>query len=171
VIQCPVCRTRHVANTVYCAECGAYLLGKENLETDPIELAQIRWQGKADDVQFQDVDLPDTGPLTIRLLIGKDTRKRELEIALVRPIRLGRSDPTQNIFPEVDLTDDLAIEYGVSREHVRIYREGDVTLIEDLGSTNGTLLNGERLAPYMPEPLRHGDQLQLGTLLIEVGLY
>jgi pSer/pThr/pTyr-binding forkhead associated (FHA) protein len=42
--------------------------------------------------------------------------------------------------------------------------------VEDLGSTNGTLLNGERLSPYIPEILKDGDQLQLGKLLIEVCL-
>jgi pSer/pThr/pTyr-binding forkhead associated (FHA) protein len=43
-------------------------------------------------------------------------------------------------------------------------------MVEDLGSTNGTLLNGIRLDPYMPETLKDGDQLQLGKLLIEVKL-
>ncbi len=170
MVQCPVCRTRYVANTIYCAECGTYLLEGDDLGTDPIEVAQIRWLGKADRSQFRDTSLPDTGPLTIRLRIGKASRERELEVSLLKPIRLGRSDPTQNVFPEVDLTDDLGMEYGVSREHARISRRGSTVVIEDLGSTNGTLLNGERLDPYMPEPLKHGDQLQLGKLLIQVSI-
>ena len=89
---------------------------------------------------------------------------------LLKPVRLGRSDPSQNIFPEVDLTDDLAMESGVSREHAAIFGRGSTIMVEDLGSTNGTLLNGERLDPYMPEILQHGDQLQLGQLLIGVRL-
>jgi pSer/pThr/pTyr-binding forkhead associated (FHA) protein len=83
---------------------------------------------------------------------------------------LGRSDPKQSIFPEIDLIDDLAMECGVSREHAAIFGRGDDVMIEDLGSTNGTLLNGNRLDPYIPEVLNHGDQLQLGRLLIEVRL-
>ena len=43
-------------------------------------------------------------------------------------------------------------------------------MVEDLGSINGTFINGKRLAPYLPEVLSHGDQLQLGKLLIEVEL-
>jgi len=140
----------------------------DDLGTDPIEVAQIQWLGKADQSRLEDMDLPDTEPLTIRLRIGKAGRERELEVSLLKPIRLGRSDPSQNVFPEVDLTDDLALEYGVSREHARISRRGRTLVIEDLGSTNGTLLNGVRLDPYLPEPLKHGDQLQLGKLLIEV---
>jgi pSer/pThr/pTyr-binding forkhead associated (FHA) protein len=116
------------------------------------------------------MELPGTGPLSIRLVIGDGARKRELEVALMRPARLGRSDPSQNIFPEVDLTDDLALEHGVSREHACVFARGRTILVEDLGSTNGTLLNGERLDPYIPETLEHGDQLQLGKLLIDVSL-
>ena len=43
----------------------------------------------------------------------------------------------------------------VSREHARIRREGRKLLLEDLGSTNGTFLNDERLAA--PAELRDGD--------------
>ncbi|GAB4548207.1 MAG: hypothetical protein Kow0063_43170 [Anaerolineae bacterium] len=93
---------------------------------------------------------------------------RELEIPLSRPIRLGRIDPRQGVYPDVDLTDDLALEYGVSRKHACIFRRGNIVELEDLGSTNGTFLNGTRLAPYLPVPLKDGDQLQLGRLLIEV---
>lgn len=170
MVRCRVCQTNYVTNTVYCSECGAYLLDSEELETEPMEVARINWLGRMRDAQTNDADLPRTGPLSIRLIIGEGAQQRELEVLIVKPVRLGRSDPTQNIFPEVDLTDDLAMERGVSREHAAIFGRGASVMVEDLGSTNGTLLNGERLDPYMPEPLQHGDQLQLGQLLIEVRL-
>ena len=161
----------YVANTIYCAECGTYLLKPEQLGTDPIEKKKIDWMGEGEDLQAIDQNLPGTGPLSIRLHIGHGTRAREIEVSLAKPIRLGRSDPTQDIFPEVDLTDDLGIEFGVSREHVCIFRQGGTAIkVEDLGSTNGTLLNGKELPPYTPTPLKHGDQLQLGKLLIEVSI-
>jgi hypothetical protein len=170
VVRCRVCQTNYVTNTVYCTECGTYLLDPEELETEPMEMARINWLGKIHSAQAGDAELPRTGPLSIRLIIGEDARQREVEAMLVKPVRLGRSDPSQNIFPEIDLTDDLAMESGVSREHAAIFGRGSVIMVEDLGSTNGTLLNGERLDPYMPELLQHGDQLQLGQLLIEVRL-
>ena len=170
VVRCQVCQTTYVTNTVYCTECGAYLLDSEEIKTEPFELASINWMGTMRNAQGEDIDLPRTGPLGIRLIIGKGPRKRELEVLLVKPIRLGRSEPARDIFPEVDLADDLAMQRGVSREHAAIFGRGSLVLVEDLGSTNGTLLNGERLDPYMPEPLEHGDQLQLGQLLIEVRL-
>jgi hypothetical protein len=170
LIQCQVCRTRHVSNTIYCTECGAYLLDQEELETNPIELAQIEWLGKARPLPAKDLDRPKSYPMSVRLIVGEGDQLRELEVSLVKPVRLGRSDPKQSIFPEIDLIDDLAMECGVSREHAAIFGRGDDVMIEDLGSTNGTLLNGNRLDPYIPEVLNHGDQLQLGRLLIEVRL-
>jgi hypothetical protein len=95
---------------------------------------------------------------------------RQLEVTLSRPIRLGRVDPQRGIYPEVDLTEDYAQQYGVSREHACIFQRKNAVEVSDLGSTNGTLLNNKRLAPFTPQPLSDGDQLQLGMLLIEVSL-
>ena len=94
----------------------------------------------------------------------------EMEISLARPIHLGRVDPIHHIFPEIDLTGFQGKEQGVSREHACIVRRGDSVEIQDLASTNGTLLNGRRLAPYAAATLKDGDRLQLGKLLIEVGI-
>ncbi len=51
----------------------------------------------------------------------------------------------------------------VSREHAHVRREGWRVLLEDLGSTNGTFLNGERL--LVPAPLQDGDQVKIGDVL------
>jgi hypothetical protein len=176
-IECPVCRIKYVANTLFCSECGLYLLKKdEEIATDPLETAEVEWQGEAESRLRDEFNLPDKGPLTVRLHIRADKSPlgprgaaRELEVGLGKPVRLGRLDPRQDIYPDIDLTDDLAQEHGVSRIHACIFRRGQDVAVEDMGSTNGTLLNGKRLAPYLPERLKDGDQLQLGKLLIEVG--
>jgi len=41
-------------------------------------------------------------------------------------------------------------------------------LVEDVGSANGTFLNGQRLTPYLPHVLKDGDELQLGRVKLEV---
>ncbi len=51
----------------------------------------------------------------------------------------------------------------VSREHTQIRRDGWRTYVEDLGSTNGTYLNNERIVETMQ--LRDGDQIQVGDVL------
>ena len=51
----------------------------------------------------------------------------------------------------------------VSRYHCLLYREGDRTFLHDRGSSNGTFINGLRLATR-PEPVIVGDNVMLGNL-------
>jgi hypothetical protein len=96
-----------------------------------------------------------------------------------------RADPVANADPrlrveqamglragaEYELSGDLTLGRGsgadvriedpfASSRHARILRQGDVMVIEDLGSTNGTYLNGEPLGG--PQPLHHGDRIRIG---------
>ena len=57
----------------------------------------------------------------------------------------------------------------LSREHARLRCEPEVgLLIEDLGSTNGTRLNGRQLASNAPAPLANADVIELGGLKLRV---
>ena len=56
----------------------------------------------------------------------------------------------------------------VSREHARFFMEGQDLAIEDLNSTNGTMVNNHSLAPQESVTLREGDMVQLGRLLLNV---
>ena len=47
-----------------------------------------------------------------------------------------------------------------SSHHARLVPQGDVVVLEDLGSTNGTYLNGEPLSG--PQPLHDGDRIRIG---------
>jgi diguanylate cyclase (GGDEF)-like protein len=59
---------------------------------------------------------------------------------------------------------------GMSRRHARIYRVVGEWAVEDLGSTNGTFVNGERLGKR-PHRLRDGDRIQLGeTTVLRVSM-
>lgn len=73
------------------------------------------------------------------------------------------------IFIGRDLANDISInDPEVSRRHARIFLQGSNFIFEDLGSTNGTMVNGQRLmGPYM---LRAGELIVLGeqvSLLFE----
>jgi pSer/pThr/pTyr-binding forkhead associated (FHA) protein len=84
---------------------------------------------------------------------------------------IGRADPVSQFFPDVDLTPHGALDNGVGRRHVRIFVSGGQVMVEDLDSTNGTLLNGVRLTARQPQPLHQGDQLTLGKLAMSYSEY
>jgi pSer/pThr/pTyr-binding forkhead associated (FHA) protein len=60
----------------------------------------------------------------------------------------------------------LPLDNFVSQVHARVFRRGDDYWVEDLGSTNGTLLNGRRMTG--PSPLRRGDRVQVGRTVLEL---
>ncbi|MBN1993971.1 MAG: protein kinase [Anaerolineae bacterium] len=65
---------------------------------------------------------------------------------------------------EIDLAPYGALEAGVSRRHARLLRQGEMWLIEDLGSMNGTYLNKKKLDSGVPTPLQNGDQVRCSKL-------
>lgn len=81
---------------------------------------------------------------------------------------IGRRDEVSGIFPDLDLTPYGGFEEGVSRAHAYIHIRSDGCFVEDLASTNETLLNFHRLLPRQLYPLKDGDQLRFGTLAVLV---
>lgn len=81
---------------------------------------------------------------------------------------LGRSAEGQPIVPDVDLSPYNAYANGVSRLHAAIKLVKNQVAVVDLGSSNGTYLNGVRLSPYVETPVSHGDLVYLGKLKIQV---
>ncbi len=59
----------------------------------------------------------------------------------------------------------------VSRRHAVIMLDGDHYALSDLGSGNGSLINGARIAPHQPWPLHHGDEIQLGHIKLRFVLH
>lgn len=81
-------------------------------------------------------------------------------------ITIGRSDPGRNIYPDVDLTPYGGQSGGVSRLHARLVWDDGQVFIEDSFSTNSTLLNKKRLKPGSRYPLRDGDEICFGQVVL-----
>jgi len=56
----------------------------------------------------------------------------------------------------------------LSREHARLFGDGESLYVEDLGTTNGTRVNGRDLVSGRPVPVRQGDTLELGAVKVEL---
>lgn len=99
---------------------------------------------------------PAGGPtrLALRFISGK-YQGGEYPLEEGRQIVIGRSS---------DL-DMVLVEEMVSRRHAQISMNGGVISIEDLGSTNGTFVNGEKI---QRATLREGDRVLVGTSILKV---
>lgn len=81
---------------------------------------------------------------------------------------IGRSDPTADYYPDLDLAPYGGRENGVSRKHAAIKSGDNALYIEDLGSTNGSRINGFQLEPHQLYRLRDGDELEMGRVRMVV---
>ncbi len=92
----------------------------------------------------------------LRFISGK-YQGGEFPVAAGREIVIGRSN-------ELDV---VLVEDMVSRKHAKIACSSDALLIEDLGSTNGTFVNGEKIKRAR---LKEGDRVLIGTSIVRVAL-
>ena len=63
---------------------------------------------------------------------------------------------------EEGVVDHVLAEPAVSRRHARLNRRGEHWYVRDMGSTNGTWVNGRRLAAEEEALLGQGDEIELG---------
>jgi hypothetical protein len=165
MIKCPVCQAEHPENTLFCDECGSYLQGGNQKETDPLAAAELTWMEREETSEVPEEEEV-ASPVSLKLSIPDSGR--DVELPLTKEVNIGRLDPASASFPDIDLTSDGGLEKGVSRRHAKITRRGSEVFIEDLGSINGTFLNRKKLTPYLPQVLKSGDELQLGKLILRV---
>ena len=105
-------------------------------------------------------------PLTPYLVVTESGQRLNLFDADQTAVIIGRADPLSGVLPDIDLDPYGAETNGVSRRHVRLARQGDQYWLEDLNSVNLTYLNNQRLTPDRSHPLKDGDLLRLGQLLL-----
>jgi serine phosphatase RsbU (regulator of sigma subunit) len=86
------------------------------------------------------------------LVLMENAPPRHVALNLL-PLTIGRSAPA-----EVVLEGST-----VSRRHCRLERQGDSIVVSDLGSTNGTYVNGERITETDPVVLEDGARITIGA--------
>ncbi|MFN0083901.1 MAG: protein kinase domain-containing protein [Blastocatellia bacterium] len=101
------------------------------------------------------------------VVMGTNEMNAQFQINADGESLIGRMDPNRGIRPEVDLSKyDPAAR--VSRRHARIVAQGAQFFIEDLGSANGTVVNGSvKLSQGKPHMLASGDELKLGETTLK----
>jgi hypothetical protein len=82
------------------------------------------------------------------------------------PMLLGRASEAEDYWPDFDMTFYDEGDY-VSRRHARITRGRAGYFLTDLGSSNGTTVNGHPLRSHRAHLLRNGDRIKVGLVVIQ----
>jgi hypothetical protein len=81
---------------------------------------------------------------------------------------VGRVDPVTGTMPEINLG-PLDVARSLSRRHAKLLRQGaELFVREEVGTANGTFVNGQRIATGTAVAIKPGDRLRFGTIDIEL---
>ena len=94
------------------------------------------------------------------------------QVLLLDPERneqlIGRPDPVTSTQPDINLG-PFDLNRTLSRRHAKILRDGSLySLREEVGTTNGTFVNGERIKTGIATALKPGDRLRFGSIEVEL---
>lgn len=162
-LVCPNCHSQEPEGVFFCSECGTKIVEDGGLSTATIRQtdSQITKAGEAPVA-------PPPAPITEAQVSLHIIRTGQI-LPLVgrQQFTLGRISQGQSILPDIDLTPYDAYSQGVSRLHATIKIGEEDILVEDLGSSNGTRINNNKIGPHEDHILNHGDVISLGRFKIQ----
>ena len=167
MIVCPNCRHQEVSGALFCSECGAQLVPVERVATQSIRRSPSDVLSANDNVNPPN-ERPETKPFDAMVSLYLVDGGQILHLSGRTEFTLGRMAEGQPIMPDVDLSPYEAYAQGVSRLHSSIKIISQRVVITDLGSSNGTRVNGQKIMPHIDYPLNHGDMITLGKFKIQV---
>ncbi|GIK27507.1 MAG: FHA domain-containing protein [Chloroflexi bacterium] len=155
--KCQECDHDNLVGAMVCEDCGFPLMtGQSGDAAAPVYGAVP--------VHTAGFDLRDEMRVYIEF-VGFETR---IELKPNAQTTFGRQDTNGAANPDVDLTPYGAFEKGVSRTHALMQRREHALMLQDLGSSNGTLVNGRRVAANQPRLIQDGDEIMFGQLAARV---
>lgn len=171
MILCPNCQHQELPGALFCSECGAQLVSEEALtqsfnhtQSDMLNTNILKSIG-FDSIPPETHIIEDReAAISLRFV---DSEKL-INLSGRQEFSLGRTAEGQPILPDVDLSEYEAYSQGVSRLHASIKVGAQKISIMDLGSSNGTRVNGQKIVPHVDYPLKNGDIIALGKLRFQL---
>lgn len=166
MISCKVCGNQEYHGSFFCSECGSQLIYHTDEQVDTLVYPSQN--------QGIGINLSNTIPKEIlekkSFILYDPDGERVVEIPDQNEFTLGRFVDGQVITPDVDLNSYNAYDKGVSRLHATIRRdqEKEKVFLIDLGSANGSRVNGYEIPANSEVPLNHGDIITLGKFNLKV---
>ena len=167
MIVCSNCHHINVAGSIFCSECGTPLGSADPLTTQSIKASQTKEESQQRPRPPTSAPVPDS-PLNNWVTLHLLDTGQVLSLSDRNEFTLGRISEGQPIMPDVDLSPYQAYARGVSRLHAVLKREASRVFLMDLGSSNGTFVNGKRLNPNVDHALANGDVIALGKLKMQI---
>lgn len=161
---CPHCTHKNREGYLFCEECGHNLQKVASTSTRQFTEILATQELTNQHISWGTARFDKTSVIMLRV---HDSVAPILLPPAKRTI-LGRADISSTANPDLDLTPYGALEKGVSRVHAAIFQNEDTLTLVDMGSSNGTHLNGQRLIPDQPRILRDGDEIRLGKLILHI---
>jgi hypothetical protein len=165
MITCANCRNRELEGELYCSECGARLPVGQLAPPSTAAFAQTRGIRETARVPGLIAGAERLRAGQIGLLIDGTPQAVILE---GRPEYILGREGSEQVTPDLNLNPYGGREKGVSRVHAALRRDRSQVLLIDLGSTNGTRLNGKPLAAHQPIRVENGDEIRLGRLMLTI---
>jgi pSer/pThr/pTyr-binding forkhead associated (FHA) protein len=171
MILCPNCHHQELPGALFCSECGAQLVAADAMTTQNFsqthpetytstfgdiaaDIPQVETDQKEDQEAFVSLRFVDTDKI--------------IHLSGRPEYSLGRTAEGQPILPDIDLSEYEAYSQGVSRLHASVKINLQRISIMDLGSSNGTRVNGQKIVPHVDYPIKHGDVIALGKLRFQL---
>lgn len=169
MIICPNCQHEEMPGSLFCNECGAQLVIPEtpttqNFQRIPTDLLSVMLKPEVTLPQKQGTSNSIIADVSLHLVDSGEI----VRLAGQTEFTIGRTAEGQPILPDVDLSRFEAYAQGVSRLHASIKVFNQRVVITDLGSSNGTRVNGQKIVPHVDYPLNHGDMIALGKFTIQI---
>ncbi|MCJ7716061.1 MAG: FHA domain-containing protein [Anaerolineales bacterium] len=166
MVTCRVCSKQEFEGTLFCGECGSQLVHTSDSNVDTfIYPSQARGL---------EIDISNTIPEKLlenkAFILYYADAEEAINIPDQEEFTIGRFVDGQVITPDVDLDLYDGFEKGVSRLHatIRISPDKSKIFVIDLGSANGSSVNGYEIPANSEVPLNHGDVLSLGKFSLKV---
>lgn len=161
---CPNCHHQELLGALFCSECGTKLIEETGLSTAVVPGTD----SKIVDRPSQPAVPPSPAPAvdavaSLHILLTGQI----LPLTGRDEYTIGRVSEGQSILPDVDLTPYDAYEKGVSRLHATLKIDGDEMTVTDLGSSNGTRVNSDKIPPHKEYNVDHGDLITLGQFKLQ----
>jgi len=163
MIICPACKHLEFQGAIFCSECGESLreLGDaQNVTLFPSPNDQLNSDGSGIIEKDRLTEELALQSICIQFIKSGDSFLMQKNI----PVIIGRSTNDQPILPDIDLANQNAQSYGVSRLHVEFVWNDDGVFVNDLGSANGTKVNGLQIRPHIQVRVNIGDIVELGKM-------